>query len=324
MHGRKRAEYKAKMRNPEVAAGLQHKANQWYKLEKSLFKASGETKLELSSNLLLVNPDPLYIWSQRRELLGEHQWNAESELQLTQSCLERNPKAYGAWFHRKWVVTTSPEVDLEKELGLTTLFLTYDERNFHCWNYRRFVVGCLCGSSRDGSIELDSQHLFGAQVGSVKSHAPSSGKDDVISILQTEFHFTHEKITHNFSNGSAFHYRSKLLKVLPEIDVSDELELVHNAIFTEPDDQTAWWYLEFLLENYSDTINLEEEQELLEELVEAEENKTKWGLLGLFQVLTRTKDKTEDIVARQREVLALLQELDPDRKMRYNCMMKKL
>mmetsp|Transcript_25662 Transcript_25662/g.59276 ORF Transcript_25662/g.59276 Transcript_25662/m.59276 type:complete len:187 (-) Transcript_25662:105-665(-) len=64
---------------------------------------------------------------------------------LTQAALERNPKAYGASMRRKWIlqhVKASSSV-LQAELALTAQFLELDERNFHCWNHRRFVVACL-------------------------------------------------------------------------------------------------------------------------------------------------------------------------------------
>ena len=92
--------------------------------------------------------------------------------------------------------------------------MSADQRNFHCWNYRRYIV------------------ILGAV-------SPSK-----------EIHFSLTKIQENFSNYSAFHHRSVYIKdnlsnspteVLPE-----ELALIENAIFTEPDDQSAWWYHQFL------------------------------------------------------------------------------
>lgn len=60
-----------------------------------------------------------------------------AELHVVSACLQHNPKSYGAWHHRSWVMEQlcrgeSPK-DRQKawdsELGLCNLFLTKDERN---------------------------------------------------------------------------------------------------------------------------------------------------------------------------------------------------
>lgn len=52
--------------------------------------------------------------------------------------LRRNPKSYGAWYHRKWVLNRGlAPVDFEREFQLLDQLLKADARNFHGWNYRR-------------------------------------------------------------------------------------------------------------------------------------------------------------------------------------------
>jgi geranylgeranyl transferase type-2 subunit alpha len=96
----------------------------------------------------------------------------------------------------------------------------------HGWDYRRFVVS----------------HL-------------RKNKSQLAKIVQDEYDFTTRKINQSFSNYSAWHQRSKLL---PEIVANmseqerntvaiNELDLVKNAIYTDPEDQSAWLYYWWLL-----------------------------------------------------------------------------
>jgi hypothetical protein len=405
MHGQNRAEYKARQRDETISAGLNQKARQWNALTSELMSwrrtqdpdsASLSNNLRLTEKLLTVNPDPIYLWNLRRESMTQMSTLCapdyspikfmEDEFVLTSSCLKRNPKAYGAWFHRKWCIRHFIIVDvstytkikntdmnsdecgqmelwnrwtriLDQELDLCSEFLKHDERNFHCWNYRRYIVAITATilaaksasildesiipilhrlldgswwwrslSTNDPLLEVDhTSSIPGAQICPPKEVMVVDTSilvltdDDETRLIEKEWKFTEEKIHQNFSNGSAFHYRSILLPFLLEIAyrkdlvasmstldivthqrgmkkldlIIKELEIVHNAIFTEPDDQTPWWYYKFLVKwaqafhstdpRYSDSFEtlLLNEEHLLTELIETENYNCKWGNLCL-------------------------------------------
>ncbi|KAL3944135.1 MAG: hypothetical protein SGBAC_001782 [Bacillariaceae sp.] len=336
MHGRNREEYKARFREPKVAAGLEKKAQQWYTLMDALIAARNadnakekdprKETIDLIEKALLVNPDPLNLWNHRRELLvieKEEMVNTDpmlkNELELTQAALQRNPKSYGAWFHRKWILALLQPATpvLQSELNLTAQFLTLDERNFHCWNYRRFVVSTLA-SCWNGGWELPS---MGPQIGASANSTTNIPED----VLQAEWDFTEKKIQQNFSNFSAFHYRSQLLPrmIAQKGDeaaiLEEELQVVENAIFTEPDDQTAWWYHKLLLLEYTfEPSRLEDQAEMLRELIE--DSPGKWVLVGLFEILSVLGTCKEE----RGELLKRLIELDQDRSIRYRELLEKL
>jgi geranylgeranyl transferase type-2 subunit alpha len=86
--------------------------------------------------------------------------------------------------------------------------------------------------------------------------------------VKDEFGFTTKKIEENFSNYSAWHQRSKLLPelypdtetfkkalndgiyiiIIGSADDRSEFELLQNAFYTEPSDQSIWFYHLWLLE----------------------------------------------------------------------------
>uniref|UniRef100_A0A1A8I1E3 Geranylgeranyl transferase type-2 subunit alpha n=1 Tax=Nothobranchius kuhntae TaxID=321403 RepID=A0A1A8I1E3_NOTKU len=206
--------------------------------------------LQLTQQLLSSNPDFATLWNYRREILlhletvkdeNEVQKIYEAELSFLESCLKVNPKSYGSWHHRGWVSARLPRPDWARELGLCDRCLSLDDRNFHCWDYRRMVV-----------------------------------KVSGVSVEQ-ELGFTDRLICSNFSNYSSWHYRSTLLPLLhPECpeeasphrepplsppphspqthfhrvceeQLLKEYELVQNAFFTDPNDQSAWFYYRWLL-----------------------------------------------------------------------------
>ena len=134
--------------------------------------------------------------------------------------------------------------------------------------------------------------------------------------------------------------------------IHDEFDLITNAIFTEPDDQTAWWYQVFLFHylttnvlNRNDTnvtmlVTKYNEQivqphiQQVRELQNETNNNSKWVLIGLLQCLQFVKkyhvmcDNTtatatdsgvdmNEINQERRVVLQRLIQIDPDRKERY-------
>ena len=61
----------------------------------------------------------------------------------------------GAWYHRVWIIRRF-HVDLEQELQLCKTFLLQDQRNFHCWNYRRYVLQQMESESTGSNHNLIS------------------------------------------------------------------------------------------------------------------------------------------------------------------------
>ncbi|KAL7181193.1 hypothetical protein ACSBR1_040128 [Camellia fascicularis] len=87
---------------------------------------------------------------------------------------------------------------------------------------------------------------------------------------EEELHFTTDLINENFSNYSSWHNRSVILSHLlekraqgsfsKEKVLTEEYDLVHQALFTDPDDQSGWFYHLWLLEQ---TVKVENPQLVL-------------------------------------------------------------
>lgn len=222
--------------------------------------------LQATSRLLARNPEYYTIWNHRRILL-EHVFKREltpdddepadaeaiaiesndvasaqhevellikEDLQFLIPLLREYPKCYWIWNHRSWLLATATEhlpsqaalALWQGELALVSKMLSLDSRNFHGWGYRRKVVS---------EVERISDS----------------------SMVEAEFDYTTKMIQSNLSNFSAWHNRSRLMSRLlieREANSTDrrklldaELELITRALYTDPYDQSLWFYHQFLM-----------------------------------------------------------------------------
>ncbi|KAK6112106.1 Protein prenyltransferase alpha subunit repeat family protein [Brugia pahangi] len=205
--------------------------------EKRMKGELDEEMLLLTASLLEKNPDIYTFWNIRRQVINllsmklseeSDEENTKrkdriflSELLLTEASLKANSKSYCAWFYRLWCFKQLSNPDIAEELAACEKFLKLDDRNFHCWDYRREIA------------------RFG-------SHS-----------AEEELKFSDRLINANFSNYSSWHYRSSLLPSLfPDTEnqltvdkptLYNEYRKLENAFFTDPEDQSAWIFAEWLL-----------------------------------------------------------------------------
>ncbi|KAK4178709.1 putative geranylgeranyl transferase type-2 subunit alpha [Triangularia setosa] len=162
----------------------------------------------------------------------------KSELFFTIPLLLESPKCYWIWSYRLWILGQSvlllpvpiAKKIWQEELGLASKMLAKDCRNFHAWGYRRHVVS-----------RLESKELGGE------------------SLVESEFAYTDRMIRGDLSNFSAWHSRSKLIPRLLNERVAGEkerkgfldaeLNQIREALNVGPEDQSLWYYHQFLIDN---------------------------------------------------------------------------
>ena len=109
-----------------------------------------EATLKLTGEVLALNPELYVAWNYRREILLalipsqlDRKSTLEEELKMVMFYLKRYPKCYWVWNHRIWRLLQHNEhqlADWYYDLAIVLKLLEADSRNFHGWQYRRWVV----------------------------------------------------------------------------------------------------------------------------------------------------------------------------------------
>ncbi|KAF8590427.1 rab-protein geranylgeranyltransferase [Ramaria rubella] len=269
--------------------------------------------LDLTKELLAFNPEFYTVWNYRRDILLNGVFPTKTlkeindllsaDLSMTMSALRQHPKVYWIWNHRRWCLEHVPNGPDEhpdgwrksnwaKELYVVEKMLDADARNFLAWDYRRYVLASL----------------------------PTPNPP------MHELAYTARKIESNFSNFSAWHQRSKVYTVIWECAEendrirakNEEFELIKQAIYTDPGDQSVWLYHRWLVGSGDSQELLEREIRVIQELLEIEPD-SKWCLNTLvhYKSLLLQHYYSDSIVHDCLDMLTKLEKLDSFRKERY-------
>ncbi|CAK5279370.1 unnamed protein product, partial [Mycena citricolor] len=277
---------------------------------------------DLTTRILQMNPEFYTVWNYRRNILLGNIFPSSTpvqtndllteELSMTTVALKLHPKVYWIWNHRRWCLLNVPDgpndhvngwrqENWDKEMFVVNKMLDVDPRNFHAWSYRRHILANMPVARPDAE----------------------------------ELAYTTHKIESNFSNFSAWHHRTKLLTSLwasGELNrvetKEEEYELVHNAMYTDPSDQSVWIYHRWLVGTDEDVPVLEREMSIIQELLD-EQPDSKWCMESLvhYKRMLLLRDASRDVEATKDECRHLLQELktlDPARRKRYEEMEQQL
>ena len=124
------------------------------------------------------------------------------------------------------------------ELLICRKFLDKDERNFHAWNYRSYIVNFF--------IEAFPQ--------------------EKIDLIKNELKYLNEKLNNNFSNFSALHFKSKYIVQLAsyekqedDLDIVDigfeifesEYTIIETGLCMVTYEQSLWIYQRWLSQVYT-------------------------------------------------------------------------
>ncbi|SCU86709.1 LAME_0D07338g1_1 [Lachancea meyersii CBS 8951] len=326
MHGIKRRELTQEFLSKKRARDAE-KIVTYRTLTKRVLDAKNEENytlenLNATTRLLELNPEFNAVWNFRRDTITHLKdeldvvfW--DQEIRFTTQQLKLFPKVYWIWNHRVWCLNAYPGSPVEKwqqELLLVNKLLTMDARNFHSWHYRRVVIKRLEQMTRT-------------------------------SLNQQELDYTTAMINANISNFSAWHLRATLLPkmfALSEIPnvkdfIQKEQRYITNAMFTDAEDQSVWYYIKWFVKSdcVLKVLSTEEYKIMLQELkdgivminldeMEFSGKENMWCLkLLCFLETIQVEELGLDIDAMKPEYLRKLVSFDPLRKNRYRSLAEK-
>lgn len=191
--------------------------------------ASGELServLQLTEDLLELNPANYTIWQYRRQVLFHLNLSLSDELDYMDTFAEENPKNYQIWFHRRAVIEKFG--DASRELGFTSTVFQVDAKNYHAWSHRQWVISSFNlweGEVSFVELLLQSdirnnsawnQRWFAQHSSQAFAFSPMTE-----SILESDIEYTFQSLKKAPTNESAWNYlhglRTKYQSVFPMV-----------------------------------------------------------------------------------------------------------
>lgn len=182
--------------------------------------------LELTEAIIRINPAHYSAWQYRYETLLELSADLTTELKLMDELGVKFLKNYQVWHHRRLLVTLtkSPRAELE----FIQKGLEVDEKNYHTWSYRQWLLAHFDGITSDQG-----------------------------NIWDGELNFVDVMLTKDVRNNSAWHHRFFVVWGCGTREGEEdrlevfrrELIYVKQSISIAPNNSSAWNFLRGILEH---------------------------------------------------------------------------
>ncbi|KAK2603941.1 hypothetical protein QQS21_003876 [Conoideocrella luteorostrata] len=183
-----------------------------------------------------------------------------SELVFTVPLLIEFPKCYWIWKYRVWMLqqatekllVTNARVVWEEELVLVQKMLHKDCRNFHAWGYRRHVVSQLENPILNGKSMVESEFVYTTMMTltDLSNFSAWHNRSQLIPRLLNERNADAGARKRFLDEGEFSSCRLNLRQIFVWLITSMshvERENVHEALNLGPDDQSLWYYHQYLV-----------------------------------------------------------------------------
>lgn len=179
-----------------------------------------ERVLELTQNIITLNPAHYSVWQYRYETLLALNSDLEAELQLMNQVAIEHLKTYQVWHHRRLLMTRIRKP--VPELRFIASSFSADGKNYHTWSYRQWLLAYF-------------------------------NEDE---LWQGELDFVDQMLNLDIRNNSAWHHRFFVVfensirvgEANRERILKRELIFVKQNISLAPNNPSAWNYLRGVLE----------------------------------------------------------------------------
>lgn len=207
--------------------------------------------LELTETIIRINPAHYSAWQYRYETLLALSADLATELKLMDELGVKFLKNYQVWHHRRLLVTLTKTP--RAELAFIKEGLEVDEKNYHTWSYRQWLLAHFDGITSEGNIwdgELDfldamltkdlrNNSAWHHRFFVVWGYGVREGEEDRLAVFRRELTYVKQSISVAPNNPSAWNYLRGILEhnALPFATVRFFV-LPYNAVALSMNDDT--------------------------------------------------------------------------------------
>ncbi|KAJ7640833.1 hypothetical protein DFH06DRAFT_623398 [Mycena polygramma] len=194
-----------------------------------------ERVLQLTEHVIRLNPAHYSAWQYRYETVLAIDWPLDVEMKLMDELADKYLKTYQVWHHRRLILVRADTA--RAELHFVARILQQDEKNYHTWAHRQWVLAyynddALWGGELDF---IDNMMNRDVRNNSVWHHrffvvfqsGVREGEEDRERVVRRELIYVKQNISLAPNNASAWNYLRGVLEI-------NKLPLSTVATFVRP------------------------------------------------------------------------------------------